>query len=159
MFGYQESNMVYFHDTGAVLLFGFGAVYCWLQTILTYKMNLLDVNPVPLFAVRLILTCIITVFGSIFFIAEVAAYDAFRKQNEHTVAHWQPDDPGYSVHVLSNIGEWLSAFCFGLFSVTFFDEFQCVTLTLDCKLKPGAGSESRDYLNLEEGNRHQDDDE
>jgi hypothetical protein len=145
--------MVYFHDTGAVLLFGFGAVYCWLQTILTYKMSLLGTNPVPIFAARLILTCIITVFGSIFFIAEVAAYGAFRHQTEHTVAHWQPDDPGYSIHVLSNIGEWLSAFCFGLFSVTFFDEFQCVNLSLNCKLKPGVGSESTDYLNLEEGNR------
>lgn len=148
--------MVYFHDTGAVLLFGFGAVFCWLQTVLTYRMSLLGVNPVPLFAARLILTCIITVFGSIFFIAEVAAYDMFRQQTEHTVAHWQPDDPGYSIHVLSNIGEWLSAFCFGLFSVTFFDEFQCVTLSLDCKLKPKEVSESTDFLNVESG--HDDDD-
>ncbi|XP_032223251.2 DNA damage-regulated autophagy modulator protein 1 [Nematostella vectensis] len=147
----EESKMVYFHDAGAVLLFGFGAVYCWIQTLLTYRMSLNRLAPVPLFAVRLILTGILSVFGSIFFIAEIFAYDQFRMQSGHTVAHWQPDDPGYSLHVLSNMGEWLAALCFGLFSMTFFDEFQRITLSVKCSARNGASS--RDYLDLAEDER------
>ncbi|EDO49661.1 predicted protein, partial [Nematostella vectensis] len=124
---FPSQEMVYFHDAGAVLLFGSGAVYCWIQTVLTYRMSLNGLAPVPLFAVRLILTGILSVFG-----CSILSFVLSFQQSEHTVAHWQPDDPGYSLHVLSNMGEWLAALCFGLFSMTFFDEFQLITLSVKC---------------------------
>lgn len=119
--------MIYVHDAGAVLLFGSGALYCWVQCCLTYKLTQLGINSQFLFAVRFILTCVITAFGSIFFVAEIFAFEVFRHQTAHVVANWQPSDPGYSVHVLSNVSEWIAALCFGLFGITFFEEFQKIS--------------------------------
>ena len=127
--------MIYVHDAGAVLLFGSGALYCWSQSFLTYKLTQLGINTPFLFTARFILTCVVTVFGIIFFVAELFAYEEFRHQSLHTVAEWEPSDPGYSVHVLSNVGEWIAAFCFGLFGITFFEEFQKISLHVECTEK------------------------
>ena len=144
--------MVYFHDVGAVMLFGCGAVYCWVQTLMTYKTSLLGLTSVLQFVLRLLLTCVLTVFGSIFFVAEMFAYDDFRYQSQHTVAQWSPEDPGYGLHVLSNVSEWISAVCFGLFGLTFFNEFQNVSLSVECILKDNAAMGDHrpsDYVSLE----------
>ena len=153
LFNWQEDSMIYVHDTGAVLLFAGGAVYCWIQTCLTYKLSQIGINTQFLFTIRFILSCIITVFGSLFFLAEIFAYEEFRQQSEHVVANWQPSDPGYSVHVLSNISEWIAALCFGLFGMTFFEEFQKISFHVECTPKceePRQGSPLLDYTNISE---------
>lgn len=149
----EEDSMIYVHDTGAVLLFAGGAVYCWIQTCLTYKLSQIGINTQFLFTIRFILSCIITVFGSLFFLAEIFAYEEFRQQSEHVVANWQPSDPGYSVHVLSNISEWIAALCFGLFGMTFFEEFQKISFHIECTPKceePRQSSPLMDYTNTSE---------
>lgn len=146
--------MIYVHDAGAVLLFGSGALYCWVQCCLTYKLTQLGINSQFLFAVRFILTCVITAFGSIFFVAEIFAYEQFRHQTAHVVANWQPSDPGYSVHVLSNVSEWIAALCFGLFGITFFEEFQKISLHVECSEKYVQERQSSpllEYANIDSG--------
>lgn len=143
--------MVYVHDFGAILLFGSGAIYCWVQTLMTYKASLLGLNSVFLFALRFILTCVLTVFGALFFVAEMFAFDDFRYQTQHTVAHWAPEDPGYGLHVLSNLSEWIAAVCFGLFGMSFFDEFQKISLSVECTVKNNNSHARRlsEYTTLE----------
>lgn len=153
----EEDNMIYVHDTGAVLLFGSGALYCWAQCYLTYKLTQQGLNSPFLFTIRFILTCVITVFGTIFFVAELFAYEEFRHQSLHTVAKWEPSDPGYSVHVLSNVGEWIAGFCFGLFGITFFEEFQRISLHVECTLKSPQEYQTTPLLNCTD--RHCGDDE
>lgn len=149
----EEGSMIYVHDTGAVLLFGSGALFCWVQTYLTYKLTQLAINSQFLFTIRFILTCVISVFGSIFFLAEIFAYEEFRQQSAHVVANWQPSDPGYSVHVLSNIGEWIAALCFGMFGLTFFEEFQKISLLVECsqKCEDRRSSPLLEYTNINSG--------
>lgn len=150
----KEDSMIYVHDTGAVLLFGSGALYCWVQSSLTYKLTRHGVNTPFLFTIRFVLTCVITVFGLIFFVAELFAYEEFRHQSLHLVANWQPSDPGYSVHVLSNISEWIAALCFGLFGITFFEEFQKISLHVECSeksTKERQRSPLLDYTNINSG--------
>ena len=148
--------MVYTHDVGAILLFGSGALYCWVQTSLTYKLTQLGINSAFLFAVRFILTCVVSVFGAIFFIAELFAYDEFRQQSAHAVVQWQPSDPGYGLHVFSNLSEWIAALCFGLFAITFFDEFQKISLHVECKQNgEGASRSLVDYSTINEQDEEQ----
>ena len=150
-FDSQQDSMIYVHDAGAVLLFGSGALYCWVQSSLTYKLTQHGINTPFLFTIRFLLTCVVTVFGIIFFVAELFAYEEFRHQSRHVVANWQPSDPGYSVHVLSNVGEWIAAFCFGLFGITFFDEFQQISLLVECSEKASQERQSSpllDYTNI-----------
>lgn len=145
--------MIYIHDTGAVLLFGSGALFCWVQTSLTYKLTQLGMNSQVLFSVRFILSCVVTVFGAIFFVAEIFAYNQFSQQSAHVVANWQPSDPGYSVHVLSNVGEWIAALCFGMFGLTFFEEFQKISLHVECnqKREQRQSSPLLEYTNINSG--------
>lgn len=153
LFDWQEGSMIYVHDTGAVLLFGSGALFCWVQTYLTYKLTQLGINSQFLFTIRFILTCVISVFGSIFFVAEIFAYEEFRQQSAHVVANWQPSDPGYSIHVLSNIGEWIAALCFGMFGLTFFEEFQKISFLVECsqKCENRQSSPLLEYTNINSG--------
>lgn len=155
MFHSQKlDSMIYVHDAGAVLLFGSGALYCWVQSSLTYKLTQLGMSSPFLFTIRFILTCVITVFGTIFFVAELFAYEEFRHQSNHVVANWEPSDPAYSIHVLSNVGEWIAALCFGLFGITFFEEFQKISLHVECSEKSAQERQRSpllEYANINSG--------
>lgn len=123
------------HDTGAVLLFGSGAVYFWLQTILTYKLTQTGKNSTAMFALRLLLSLLLTTCGAIFFVVEIFAYQQFcgyRTNCRKKAALWRPEEPGYALHVLSNSCEWAAGLFFGLYTVTFFGEFQKIRIGVTC---------------------------
>ena len=122
------------------MLFGSGAVYFWLQTILTYKLAQMGKNSTAMFAVRLLLALLLTTCGAIFFVVEIFAYDQYcqhRKNCTKVAALWRPEDPGYALHVLSNSCEWAAAFFFGVYSMTFFNELQKISIGVTCSyVKP-----------------------
>ena len=122
------------------MLFGSGAVYFWLQTILTYKLAQMGKNSTAMFAVRLLLALLLTTCGAIFFVVEIFAYDQYcqhRKNCTKVAALWRPEDPGYALHVLSNSCEWAAAFFFGVYSMTFFNELQKISIDVTCSyVKP-----------------------
>ena len=57
---FQETNVFRVHMTGAMMCFGFGVVYAWLQTVMSFKM-IPHVNSHRVAIVRLLLAMIMTV--------------------------------------------------------------------------------------------------
>lgn len=105
------------HIIGAVLLFSSGAAYCWAQTVTTYQLTKFNVNSKSVFTARLVISSILTLSTLLFLICGGLGY------HETT-----PD----TVLIVGNLAEWLAAWCFGLFALSFFKEFQKLSLKVQC---------------------------
>ena len=57
---FQETNVFRVHMTGAMMCFGFGVIYAWLQTAMSFKMIPLEVNSKKIAIFRAILSVIMT---------------------------------------------------------------------------------------------------
>lgn len=118
------------HVTGAVLLFASGAAYCWAQTLATYQLTKFNSDSRPTFTVRLVISSVITLSTVVFFICGGLTYHASVKAS--------------SWHVVGNLAEWITAWCFGAFALSFFKEFQKLSLNIQCI--PRCGGSSSDAL-------------
>ena len=67
-------------------------------------------------------------------------HEQWQQPQEHKL-RWKLDDPGYSLHVIGNVAEWLMCFSFLSFSLTFIKEFQKIRLTSDFR-----GEDEREAL-------------
>lgn len=105
------------HMIGAVLLFTSGAAYCWAQTFTTYQLTKFYVNKRSVFAGRLTISCILTLSTLLFLICGGLGF------------HDKTPD---TLLIVGNLAEWLAAWCFGLFALTFFKEFQNLSLKVQC---------------------------
>ena len=133
------------HDVGAVLLFVGGMFYCVIQTIITYSMFRIEHNSLCMFIARLACSFLLLIGVPTFLITSVFAYDEFaRSGTPRSVAQWRPEDAGYSLHVLSNLAEWLCVWCFGIFVLSFCGEFQRVSFAVQCTPKSSGSGKSAD---------------
>lgn len=105
------------HIIGAALLFTSGAAYCWAQTFTTYQLAKFNVNDKSVFTARLAISSILTLSTLLFLICGGLGY------------HDKTPD---TVLIVGNLAEWLAAWCFGLFGLTFFKEFQNLSLKVQC---------------------------
>lgn len=124
------------HYIGSVTL-GLGGIgYCFLETAITYHLAKLLKNSCRMFVLRLLITCVLTVSG----IAHVILKAWTVKRLSHdgnplAKAPWRKynaTDDYYPAHVTSNFGEWLTFFLFAVFSATFFNEFQKLSINFSC---------------------------
>ncbi|XP_035828749.1 DNA damage-regulated autophagy modulator protein 1 [Aplysia californica] len=122
---FQEGTSVEIvHIVGAFMTFAMGLVYCFLQTALSYHL-FPACNGRLICRVRLAIT-LISLASLI--ITIVAAGFALHKwdSTEHpdkSKFKWAPSDPGYSAHVVSTAGEWVTAMTFLFFFFTYVREF------------------------------------
>ena len=124
------------HDAGAVLLFTFGGFYFWIQTILGYLMRPYGIYSGCICHLRLIMTTTITLCSIIFFTGSAYGYEEFAKHNHHhTISQWMPADGGYAFHVVGNTAEWLALFSFVGMSLSYYSEFEGVSITVTCREK------------------------
>lgn len=131
----EHHTMMVFHDIGSIFLFAGGTFYFWAQTILTYNFVKAGYNTMCMFGVRLFLTILTSICGLTFFLAEIPAYKEFiRSGTKNSIQKWQPEDAGYTLHVISNVCEWVGASCFAILVSTFFKEFQKISLSVNCSL-------------------------
>ncbi|CAH3039327.1 unnamed protein product [Porites lobata] len=119
------------HVIGAVILFTSGAGYCWTQTVATHQLTKFSSESRPVFTVRLVISCVLTLSALIFFICEGLTYHSSLKHES-------------SVQIVGNLFEWLAAWCFGLYALSFFKEFQNLSLRIQCI--PRCGGKSSDAL-------------
>ena len=130
--------MTVIHDSGTVTLFVSAGIYFWFQTVMTYKMWKLQLNSTVLFAIRIILASLYTV-AFITFVAPDRI--ALKKRNQssdgikHSIGQWRPGDPGYAIRIVGDIAEWTTVFTLGAYFMTFFSEFQKITISVDCHEK------------------------
>lgn len=105
------------HIIGAVFLFVSGAAYCWTQTVITYQLAKFNVNTKPMFLARLVIASVLTVSTLLFLVCGGLGY---RKSTIKTI------------EIVGNMAEWIAAWCFGLFGISFFKEFQKLSLNIQC---------------------------
>nr|XP_039270431.1 DNA damage-regulated autophagy modulator protein 2-like [Styela clava] len=120
---FQETSVLGVHLFGALLTFGGGTVYEFMQTYITYKMHP-EVNGLVVAHVRLGISILSVVFITTTFIASSIAQVPVK-------FHWAPEDHGYAAHLASTIAEWLLAATFLSYFYTFIRDFQVITMDVE----------------------------
>ncbi|XP_047431178.1 DNA damage-regulated autophagy modulator protein 1 [Mugil cephalus] len=116
---FQETIIPIVHDIGAFLFFLTGVLYLILQCVISKKAypygSTLGVCRARVF---------IAVLASLAFFPTIICA-GFVKQTE---LHRHPDDKDYPFHVASAVCEWIVAFSFVCFFLTYIDDFKLFTL-------------------------------
>lgn len=117
------------HIIGAVLLFVSGAAYCWAQTFITYQLTKFNVNTKSMFLGRLVISSVLTLSVLVFLVC--GGLDSRTSMIK-------------PIEIAGNIAEWLAAWCFGAFGISFCKEFQKLSLNIQCI--PRCSGQSSDVL-------------
>lgn len=116
---FQETTLTAVHDVGAFLFFFTGILYLILQTVISSKVSPFGSSK-SVFWTRAFITSIATLA---FFPTVICAY--FVKQTE---LHHHKEDQDYPYHVASAVCEWIVAFSFVCFFLTYIHDFKMFTL-------------------------------
>ncbi|BFZ15846.1 hypothetical protein BsWGS_18885 [Bradybaena similaris] len=121
---FQEGTIVEaVHIVGAALTFIAGVLYCFLQSALSYHMYP-NYNGRRICRIRLCISSVALVGLFVSIIAAVFSFQQWNsKEHSHSKFHWAPGDPGYSAHLVSTVGEWVTALTFMFFFFTYVREF------------------------------------
>lgn len=122
---FQETTLTAVHDTGALLFFGTGTLYAILQTAISYKINPYGSS----LCVCHTRTAIATVSLLALFIS-VGCGSFVRR----TKLHRKPTDQDYTLHLVSAVSEWIAAFSFVSFFLTFIPDFKLFALQVKAEL-------------------------
>lgn len=130
---WQEDAVSVVHIIGALMVFGGGILYCWVQSFISYKMKSCGLITSTLFTIRLLIVFAL----SIFFISCVTATSFVSKdwiryhRNSSAITHrWDPKSKAYIHHVVGDVSEWLMALSLLAFMFTFFGEFRFVKMKI-----------------------------
>ncbi|XP_042240364.1 DNA damage-regulated autophagy modulator protein 2-like [Homarus americanus] len=121
---FQETNVLFVHLTGALMTFGLGTAYLWVQAVCSYQTHPL-VNSLAMAHIRMALAVVAVVF---FVIGCVCASIALAQFQGKEPTKWYPEDGGWGFHVASTVSEWVCAASFNLFMLTLVDEFKCISM-------------------------------
>nr|XP_026692660.1 DNA damage-regulated autophagy modulator protein 2 [Ciona intestinalis] len=128
---FQETSVLYVHLVGAMLAFGLGTLYEFLQTYITYKMHP-EVNGRRIFHARLAV-CVVSLMAFVGGFIATSCTTAVNKAGDIKF-HWKPGQPGYSAHLASTILEWVLAGSFLAYFFTFIRDFQQITIGTNTEL-------------------------
>ncbi|XP_078803981.1 DNA damage-regulated autophagy modulator protein 2b [Oryzias latipes] len=130
---FQKTTLFSMHLVGAVLTFGFGAVYIMVQTALSLRMQP-RVHSRTVFLVRLSIG--IWTVGSIIsmFVSSVIMYSSLPGVDVPRKLHWTPGEVGYTPHIISTVSEWSLALSFISFFLTYIRDFQKIQLRAEVDL-------------------------
>ncbi|KAK4319633.1 hypothetical protein Pmani_009418 [Petrolisthes manimaculis] len=121
---FQETNVFYVHIAGALLAFGLGTAYLWVQAMCSYQTHPL-VNSMTMAHVRLVLAMVASLFFMIGCVCASIAHSQFHGNNPRK---WYPEDGGWGFHVASTVSEWVCATAFNFFMLTLVDEFKSISI-------------------------------
>uniref|UniRef100_UPI0037E99C51 DNA damage-regulated autophagy modulator protein 2b n=1 Tax=Semicossyphus pulcher TaxID=241346 RepID=UPI0037E99C51 len=131
---FQKTTLFSMHLVGAVLTFGVGALYIFVQTLLSLYMQP-HVHSKTTYKARLgigvwTLCSIISMF-----ISSVIMYSSLRGVDVPHKLHWIPGETGYTAHMISTVSEWSLAFSFIMFFLTYIRDFQKIDLRAEAVLQ------------------------
>lgn len=138
---FQEVNSLPVHMVGAVLVFGLGIVYCWMQAFVSHKMTSQATSSTLTSVTRFVLSVLVTVFFVTTFVAgSISEMEREKNRKNHTAGpgyqlKWSKTEPGYQVHLASTFSEWLMSLCFLVYFLTYFREFQKITVFIQLRPK------------------------
>uniref|UniRef100_A0A1B6FDX0 CWH43-like N-terminal domain-containing protein n=1 Tax=Cuerna arida TaxID=1464854 RepID=A0A1B6FDX0_9HEMI len=122
---FQETNVIYVHFAGALLCFGIGTIYFWVQAILSYHMHPVA-NSLAMARLRVLLSVITSVLFFVIVVTGIISHLQFHGSNPRK---WHPEDGGWVLHVVSTASEWVVAICFCIYILSFSSEFREITFT------------------------------
>lgn len=123
---FQETKIEAVHLTGAMMVFGLGVLYAFLDTSVSYLMCPVY-NGVLICRVRLTLAVCGLISLLVAFIAGALAREQWNAAGYgpgHDRQHWKPEESGYAAHLVSSFGEWCMALSFLSYFFTFIRDFQ-----------------------------------
>ncbi|XP_023022651.2 DNA damage-regulated autophagy modulator protein 2 isoform X2 [Leptinotarsa decemlineata] len=121
---FQETNLFIVHWIGAVLVFGGGAIYICLQTIIYLKITPV-IGQWRSTQLRVVLSVISTMSFVIFFVAAMVSYRQFQGRDH---LKWQQKDGGFEWHNISTLSEWICATSVMIFILLFTAEFKSIQI-------------------------------
>ncbi|NWU87695.1 DRAM2 protein, partial [Onychorhynchus coronatus] len=151
---FQKCVLYYVHVLGACLTFGVGAAYTALQTLVSFRMQPQFHGPGICWARLGTLLWSCASIGTMF-VSSVLLYSGRYGPGLEQKLHWDPQDRGYTPHMISTVSEWSLAFSFLSFFLTYIRDFQKVSLgavvtlqgqTLHAVSPPGCGVEEQGLL-------------
>ena len=119
------------HIVGSAMVYLFGGMYCWCQSVLSIK----RVGPLTsrcVIMLRLVLSFVVLAGWAVallfMMLANAEATDA-ASYNGTTFGwnkklHWNSTYPGYAQHLVSAFSEWSSSFALLLFFATYYKDFK-----------------------------------
>ncbi|XP_067906250.1 DNA damage-regulated autophagy modulator protein 1 isoform X1 [Heterodontus francisci] len=134
---FQETTLRVVHDFGALLSFIMGTTYLVLQTWISFKMR-------PYYHTQLV-CCFRAMLSTVSVIATVPMIVCYFLSSNSTL-HWKPEQKGYGYHVTSAVCEWLVAFTFNFFFLTYIRDFQAFTIKVKTVLLQDSQDESYNTL-------------
>ncbi|KAI1309046.1 DNA damage-regulated autophagy modulator protein 2 [Halotydeus destructor] len=127
---FRSGDVAIAHQTGALVCFLFGPLYCWYQTNLSYLMEPL-VNSRAMAHVRLTLVIIMTITFLISLVCGLAVGALYDTKKDIM-------SDGQVLYINSTVNEWVTAITMDLFILTFAGEMHKVSLALpECHLVSG----------------------
>ncbi len=117
---FRELELFKIHMIGATLAFGFGTIYCWIQTIMSFSMYPL-VNTKAMAIFRFSLSSLMT---CTFITTCICGPMAMQYFNGKDPTNWRPDDGGFGLHLTSTICEWITAMSIDFFVLSYVTELQ-----------------------------------
>ncbi|CAM4565568.1 unnamed protein product [Leuciscus chuanchicus] len=122
---FQETTVMVVHDLGALLFFIFGVIYTIIQSVISYRAHPYGPSKwMCHFRVFFAAVAFVAVFPTIFCAISVGT----------SKLHWDINDKEYTIHIVSVACEWIAAFSFVFFFLTYIQEFQQFTLKMTVNL-------------------------
>ncbi|XP_051551248.1 DNA damage-regulated autophagy modulator protein 2b [Myxocyprinus asiaticus] len=130
---FQKTTLFSMHLVGAVLTFGVGALYIFVQTLLSYLMQP-HVHSKTMFWTRLSVGIWTSASIISMFVSSVIMYSSLPGVEVNKKLHWTPGEPGFTAHIISTISEWSLALSFVSFFFTYIRDFKKINLRADVLL-------------------------
>ncbi|XP_075456750.1 DNA damage-regulated autophagy modulator protein 1 isoform X3 [Ascaphus truei] len=124
---FQELAVPIVHDVGALITFICGVMYIFCQSLISYK-SCPEWNSIGTCRIRM--TISVVSIMAVFPMFVCASFVITKLK-----LHWTPEDQGYPYHLSSAICEWIVAFGFISYFLTFIKDFQGVSLRILTEIK------------------------
>lgn len=130
---FQKTAFFAVHICGAVLTFGMGSLYMFVQTALSYLMQP-KIHGKQVFWVRLLLViwCAVSAFSML--TCSSLLYSGHFGSDIVQKLHWNPEDKGYVLHMITTAAEWSMSCSFFGFFLTYIRDFQKISLRVETNL-------------------------
>ncbi|TRZ03865.1 hypothetical protein DNTS_000497 [Danionella cerebrum] len=123
---FQVTTITIVHDVGAFVFFISGVVYAIIQTVIGFR-----IRPYGSTEYMCLLRVVFTAVAAIAVVPTIVC--ALLSGNKPSL-HWDSSDKGYTLHITSAVCEWVTAFSFVFFFLTYIQEFRHFKLDLSVHL-------------------------
>lgn len=113
---FQVISLIGVHMTGAMSCFGAGIAYFALQVWISHKMPDVTSKRVLLMRTGFVICCAMATITTI--ATGIVSYHIYPGTFEDA-RHWKPEEPGWKLHLVSTISEWIICMSYSFLMLSF----------------------------------------